>query len=353
MRPETARLLACPACSGGLELEVEEEADGDVVKGSLKCTGCTASYPIAQGIPRLLPPGLFGGRWGSIYERAMAYYDAYVPMYDRAYHNPQIAYMRRVEDAYIELTRPRGRVLDIGCGPGRQSILLARLGCSVLAMDISEGMLLEARRRAISLGLEDRIEFVQASADALPVRPGAFNRAYSLFGAYNHAPAYPRGFRQLWEALRDGGIILISVLNRHQLTWWLETIWRKNKKWLRRRLSSSVEYITIKKRGLKKRKVWTKLFSAGELREALRTAGFVDIRIGALLIFMRLRYKYRPRLELLGPERLAAALEERLRWAPPFNMLGAYLLAIAKKRRRGREPGRSSFTPAGRASASP
>jgi len=331
LRPETVKLLICPACSSGLELDVEEEADGRVVKGSLLCTGCMASYPIAKGIPRLLSPGLFVGRWGSVYERTMAYYNAYVPLYDRAYHNPQIAYMRRVEDAYIELTKPKGIVLDVGCGPGRQSLLLARLGCSVLAMDISEAMLLEAKRRARSLGLEDRIELVQASADALPVRPGAFNRAYSLFGAYNHAPSYRKGFKQIYEALRRGGIALISVLNRYQLTWWLETIWRRNKKWLRRRLSSSIEYITIKKKGMKKQKVWTKLFSAGELKKALETAGFADVRIGGLLIFMRLRYKYKERLELVGAERLAIALEELLRWTSPFNMLGAYLLAIAKK----------------------
>jgi len=331
LRPGTIRLLACPACSGELELEVEEEAGGHVVKGSLRCTGCLASYPITQGIPSLLSPGLFGGLLGDIYERTMAYYDAYAPTYDRAYHNPQVEYMRRVESAYIELTRPRGVVLDVGCGPGRQALLLARLGCSVLAIDISMAMLLEARKRASSLGLDDRIEFIQASADALPVRPGAFDRAYSLFGAYNHAPAYRRGFRQLYDALKDGGIALISVLNRYQLTWWLETIWRRNGRWLRRRLSSPIEYITLKRRGLGKKRLWTRLFSAGELREALEMAGFDEIKIGGLLIFMRLRYKYRPRLELRGPERLAAALEERLRWAPPFNMLGAYLLAMAKR----------------------
>jgi len=331
LRPEAVEFLVCPACSSDLELEVEEEEDGRVVRGSLRCTGCMASYPIAGGIPRLLSPGLFAGKWGSVYERTMAYYNAYVPIYDRAYHNPQVAYMRKVEDTYIKLTRPRGVVLDVGCGLGRQSLLLARLGCSVLAMDISVAMLLEARKRATSLGLEDRIDFVQASADALPVRPGAFDRAYSLFGAYNHAPAYRRGFRQLQEALRRKGTALISVLNRYQLTWWLETIWRRNKKWLRRRLSSPIEYITIKKKGLKRQRVWTKLFSAGELRSALESAGFNRIRIGSILIFMRLRYKYRPRLELVGPERLAAALEERLRWAPPFNMLGAYLLALAEK----------------------
>jgi len=332
LRAEVAKLLACPSCGGKLELEVALERDDEVLEGRLTCVGCGASYPIANGIPRLLPregPWL-KARW--VYERVRAYYDAYAPTYDLAYHNPQVAYMRSVEDACIMLTRPRGIVLDIGCGPGRQALLLAQLGCQVLAIDISLVMLHEARRRAQARGLEDRLELIQASADALPVRPGVLDRAYALFGTYNHAPFYRRGFRQLFSALREGGAALLSVLNRYQLTWWLETIRRFNKRWLRRRLASDMEFITLRRRGLRgKRKLWTKLFSAWELEEALRAAGFREVRVGGLLIFMRIRYRYRPWLELRGPERLAAALEERLRWTPPFSWLGAYIIALARK----------------------
>jgi uncharacterized protein YbaR (Trm112 family) len=57
MKRELMDILACPVCKGGLELKVEAEAGGEVVKGSLRCAKCNATYPIEDGIPNLLPPG--------------------------------------------------------------------------------------------------------------------------------------------------------------------------------------------------------------------------------------------------------------------------------------------------------
>ena len=39
------------------------------------------------------------------------------------------------------------RVLDLGCGPGRDVGFLTHLGCQVFGLDLSSGMLAEARRR--------------------------------------------------------------------------------------------------------------------------------------------------------------------------------------------------------------
>ncbi len=329
MRPEALDLLACPACAGPLELSAEEREGGEVLSGELACSACRASYPITQGIPCLLPPRL-SGREKHIYMPMLAYYDAYSSIMDRCYHNPVIAYMRRVEDACIRLTEPRGRVLDIGCGTGRQTLLLARLGCEVLALDISFSMLLAARENAARAGLADRVAFVQALADALPIRPSAFDRAYSIFGAYNHAPRYLRGFRQVWRALRPGGRFLLTVLNKHQLTWWVETIMKKRGRQLKQRLKSDLCYLAVRY-GRRKKRVWTRLFTARKLRRALRRAGFEGVRVGSVLIFLRPRFSYEPGLELRGLEARLAELEERLRWLPPFSHLGAYLIALATR----------------------
>jgi uncharacterized protein YbaR (Trm112 family) len=48
-------VLVCPVCKGKLELKVEEEGKGEVVKGSLRCAKCNVVYPIEDGIPNLLP----------------------------------------------------------------------------------------------------------------------------------------------------------------------------------------------------------------------------------------------------------------------------------------------------------
>jgi len=329
LKAESARLFACPDCRGPLRLEVEVREGQEVIRGALSCVKCGATYPVVNGIPRLLPSRL-PGRERQLYNVMMAYYDAYAPLMDRCYHNPRIAYMRQVEDACIRLTRPKGLVLDIGCGTGRQALMLAELSCRVIAIDISSAMLVRARREAARRGLLDRLELVQASASALPFRPGIFSRAYSIFGAYNHVPKLLSALRQLHAVLRRKSLALLTILNKHQLTWWVDALLEKRGRQLKQRLASDICYISIRY-GRKKKRVWTRLLSPGKLRKALELAGFRQVRIGSILIFLKPKFSYEPRLTLVGPEKALAELEERLRWIPPFNCLGAYLIALAEK----------------------
>lgn len=55
---------------------------------------------------------------------------------------------------------PGARVLDVGCGIGRWSSLLATRGARVTGMDLSPTMIAEARRRAADVGVGDRCEFL-------------------------------------------------------------------------------------------------------------------------------------------------------------------------------------------------
>ena len=57
MKPSLIDILACPVCKGKLELKVEEAKGGkEIITGSLRCPKCAVSYPIAEGIPNLMPP---------------------------------------------------------------------------------------------------------------------------------------------------------------------------------------------------------------------------------------------------------------------------------------------------------
>jgi len=55
MKRSLVDILACPVCKGELELKVEEEGKGEVIKGSLRCAKCQVNYPITDSIPNLLP----------------------------------------------------------------------------------------------------------------------------------------------------------------------------------------------------------------------------------------------------------------------------------------------------------
>jgi uncharacterized protein YbaR (Trm112 family) len=56
MKKELMQILACPICKGDLELKVDEENGGEIVRGSLYCAKCRYAYPIVDTIPNLLPP---------------------------------------------------------------------------------------------------------------------------------------------------------------------------------------------------------------------------------------------------------------------------------------------------------
>ena len=56
MRRDLMDILACPVCKGELTLTVDMEREDEIIEGSLRCAACDESYPIAEGIPNLLPP---------------------------------------------------------------------------------------------------------------------------------------------------------------------------------------------------------------------------------------------------------------------------------------------------------
>jgi SAM-dependent methyltransferase len=78
------------------------------------------------------------------------------------------AWRQALTEAFPE---PGSRVLDVGAGTGALSMLAAELGHRVTALDVSDGMLAVARRKAEERGLE--LEFVTGSAMSPP--PGPFD----------------------------------------------------------------------------------------------------------------------------------------------------------------------------------
>ena len=64
-----------------------------------------------------------------------------------------------VRSSSIYKANPSLPILDVGCGPGRDSLLLAQMGFNVIASDLSEAMLAEARKRCQNQPAVERITF--------------------------------------------------------------------------------------------------------------------------------------------------------------------------------------------------
>ncbi|MDX9856525.1 MAG: methyltransferase domain-containing protein [candidate division Zixibacteria bacterium] len=109
-------------------------------------------------------------------------------------------------------------LLDVGCGVGRHAIELARRGYDVTGIDISSGMLAQAREAARRAGVT--VEWVQADATSFMSGrrfDGAIclcEGAFGLLGA-EHDP-YDQGMRILHcinRVLQPGARIVLTVLN--------------------------------------------------------------------------------------------------------------------------------------------
>src|SRR5262245_35635208 len=105
----------------------------------------------------------------------------------------------------------RPRVLDLGCGPGRASLVLAReLGASVLSVDLHEPSLKRLQRAAVEAGLAHRVETRRADFVDLDVEPGSIDLIWSE-GAIYHA-GFARGLGAWRPWLRPGGFAVVSEL---------------------------------------------------------------------------------------------------------------------------------------------
>lgn len=82
--------------------------------------------------------------------------------YNRLIHFCQ----RRALEPWLKAA-PGMRVLDVGCGVGRWSRLLAARGACVTGVDLSPTMIAEARRRAAASGLAGRCRFLVQDSAAL------------------------------------------------------------------------------------------------------------------------------------------------------------------------------------------
>jgi len=153
------------------------------------------------------------------YEHVARGYDITASSYDDVEGRNEISErVRRISlAAAIAAFRPDDRILELGCGTGRDAVFLARHGISVVATDVSPAMVAITRARAERVGVGDRVSARVSSAAEAARDGGAYDGAYSNGAVLNLEPDLAGVGRGLASSLRPGAKAVLTAANRISL----------------------------------------------------------------------------------------------------------------------------------------
>lgn len=197
----------CPETKQAL-YRVQDEITHEIVRLE---TGEGKSYPVKDGLPDLTFPCELDKqdkKTRIFYDARVDAYDKYLPLTFKTHNEDE----QQVRNSFIDCLeiKPGDRVLDLACGTGRDSEIIAqRLGeqGELFMQDIAPLMLKRCVERLERLKL--RKEFCVANAVYLPFPDDYFDAVYS-FGGLGEFSDIKRSLAEMVRVTKTGGKIVIG-----------------------------------------------------------------------------------------------------------------------------------------------
>ncbi len=185
--PALLDIVRCPDCAGALRASAPDD---------VRCVSCGRPFDAASGVLDLRPREAFAEQ--------TKYLDA--ALHEDARHEsilPPLLGSKIRLDVLRRFLRPAAgdRILDLGCGSGRTMAWVAGTGASMTGIDIAPYF----AREAI-----DRFDLLLADLRRLPLRDGAFTKAWSL-DVLEHLtrPALSGVLEEANRVLTKGGALFV------------------------------------------------------------------------------------------------------------------------------------------------
>ncbi len=137
--------------------------------------------------------------------------------YQEAYGHTFTGERTKKEALFVERTlglSPNSRLLDLCCGQGRHSVLLAGRGLNVTGIDLSREYLEQAERSAKEQGVH--LDLLHRDMRDIPFKDH-FDAVINMFSAFGYLESDEENLKVLKavrEALKPGGRVLLDMINR-------------------------------------------------------------------------------------------------------------------------------------------
>ena len=156
------------------------------------------------------------GQEGRKAEQVERMFDHIAPAYDRLNHLMSLGIDRRWRRRAIESLRrwqPQ-EILDVATGTGDFALLAYQTlqPRQLVGIDLSEGMMEVARRKASQAGLAESISFHREDCEALSFADASFDAVTVAFGVRNFEHL-DKGLSEMCRVLRTGGHLVILELS--------------------------------------------------------------------------------------------------------------------------------------------
>jgi uncharacterized protein YbaR (Trm112 family)/SAM-dependent methyltransferase len=204
MKLSALSILACPSCKSTLTLSSDCVEGGEIMEGTLSCTGCGTTFPIRDGIPSLVPARereshvtkSFGFEWQTHHDGGFEKETVFGRDIEEL-----VAYF--FEGLSVSEKDIRGkRVLDAGCGHGVLTMEIAGRypQTEFVAFDINPAIG-EVFRKG---GRLPNLHVVHGSVLDPPFPSDSFDFVWCN-GVIHHTGDTRRAFSALTSLTKDGG----------------------------------------------------------------------------------------------------------------------------------------------------
>ena len=144
--------------------------------------------------------------------------DFWTEMYPYMFPEERLESAEEEVDKILSLVEFNGtHILDLCCGPGRHSTVLAERGFSVTGVDSTTVLLQKAKARASERKLD--AEFVQDDMRRF-VRSSSYDlvlNMFTSFGYFDDKDEDLRVLRNIYESLRPGGVLVMEMMAKERL----------------------------------------------------------------------------------------------------------------------------------------